>query len=434
MRKAALSITVLAVVALVAVFQMQPVRADSGAVSPGKPSNVSAEYQGESSISVSWNASPRESAGILYEVFYRPSGASEWTSATAAYTGSRGGAYSINDPIVVPSLGEYQVRVKACNYYVGSNVLCDNSDVATVQVGAVPAKPTGLTLTQVSAGHDIDVTWDAVADADNYRIRWRAKDDTLGDPIYATTTKATISLDEYGDWVVRVEACNDVGCGKPASNTITTAEPALEPTPTPTPRPVPPTTGLAVTTQMNSLSINISWHDHGDHQYYVRLRKPHVGFIGMRAALRGKSNTTIKVREYGDWVVGVESCFPRTRICGPIAEKRISVEGTTPARMSNFEARDAERSDTAMAVSWDRTEYATHYEVKWRKRGEKFKSGDILKPPGNQTSAVIELPDSHDWVVRARACNVNLCGPAGTESVSVTVVVDVPTLSPRYRI
>ena len=249
MKKAVLSIALFAVVALAAVFQMQAVRADA-AVSPGKPSNVSVELRGERTLFVSWDASPRESTGILYRIFFRRTDASTWTPVVVGYSGIPGVSYSTDDPIVVPTLGRYQVRVKACNYYTSTTILCNNSDIATVQVGVVPAKPTGLKLKQAAhPSHDIKVTWDAVEGADNYKIRWRAEDASLGEPIFATTTHTTVPLDEYGAWVVRVEACNDAGCGKPASKAITTS---ILP---------PKQSGLTVETQKDSLFINVAWHD-----------------------------------------------------------------------------------------------------------------------------------------------------------------------------
>ena len=139
MKKAVLSIAVVAVVALAVVFQIQSVRAQAAAaVSPGKPSNVSAEYQGERSISVSWHASPRERTGILYEVFYRRSGASTWTPVAVGYSGTPGVSYSTHDPIVVPTLGKYQVRVKACNYYSGTDKLCNNRTRINTRFSGAP--------------------------------------------------------------------------------------------------------------------------------------------------------------------------------------------------------------------------------------------------------------------------------------------------------
>ncbi len=431
MKKAALSIAVVAVIALAAVYQMQPVRADSNVESPGKPSNVTAEYQGQRSINVSWDASPREGAVVRYEVFYRQIGTSTWTNANTAYKKPAGSDTYTSNPIVVPTLGKYRVRVRACHYTVGSNTVCDDSAAATVQVGAVPAKPGGLKLTQAGRGHNINVRWDAVEDADNYKIRWRAADATLGDPIYASTTQATIQLDKYGEWVVRVEACNDVGCGKPASKTVTTQK--LAP---------PAPSGVTAETQLNSLTIKLAWdfvYVRGEEIFYkVKISPPNTGIyyepMVMHFMPHTRINTTVEAwRGYGRYSVGAVACVrddANRDVCSPIAKTDIVVEGTTPAIMSNFEATDAGRKYTAMAVSWDKTEYATKYEIKWRKRREGFRHQDVLTVSGNKTSAEIRLPEAHDWVVRARACNANLCGPWVTTSANVVVIIKAPVFVP----
>lgn len=529
MKRALLSIAVFAVVALAAVFQMQPVRADSAtSASPGKPTNVSAGYQGESSISVSWNASPNEATGILYEVFYRRHDTTTWTPARAEYSGATGVSYRTDNPIVVPTLGEYQVRVKACNYYVGSNIRCNYSAIATVQVGDLPAKPKGLTLTQAPPpDHDINVTWKAVTDADKYSIRWRAKDGSLGDPIYATTTRATISLDEYDEWVVRVEACNDAGCGKPASGSITTS--AAPPKPTgivvtqrttdyskpvfrlewdpvpgaldeyaiyatktsgervssllvsygktyfsyeslawwwkwgygewtivlttcnsaactlayiplilvPPEPPANPPTGLTVSqTSKDSLRADVEF-DIADRtsEYKIRWRKAGPGnelnegvTLPASAAVKGTVSTQITLDEYASWVVRVEACNGGGCSAGATTSK-VSVEGTTPALLSNYQVKDSSVKYSAATASWDEDPHATHYEVKWReRRGGEFSPEHAANVPAGQTSIEdITLPSAYNgWVVRARACNVNLCGPAIVDTVSVTIFIEVP--------
>ena len=519
MKKTVLSIAIIAVVALVVVFQMQPVRADA-AVSPGKPSNVSVELQGERTLYVSWDASPRERAGILYEIFYRRSGAATWTPVAVGYEGTPGVSYSTRDPIVVPTLGKYQVRVKACNYYTSTTVRCNDSAAATVQVGAAPAKPTGLKLTQIPPNHDINVAWDAVEDADKYKIRWRAKDASLGDPIFSTTTQTTVPLDEYDDWVVRVEACNDAGCGKPASETITTTARPPRPTgivveqktdysravfriqwdPAPgattynmwasnssgvrvsnllvvargytsfsysemawwwrwgygkwtltlnacnsagctsvvvpvnlvkPPLPAKPT-GLEVSqASADSLKADVEFDSvEFAAEYKIRWRKAGPGNDlneGItRSANAGSEtvNAQITVDEYDSWIVSVEAC--NASGCAD-ASSKVSVEGTTPAGMSNFEVEDVPSSQSSgVAASWDEIPHATHYEVKWIKWGEEFKPEHAANVPAGKNSFKTALPSGQAWIVRARACNVNLCGPAVSEALSVTIVIQVP--------
>ena len=59
--------------------------------------------------------------------------------------------------------------------------------------------------------------WDDVDGADNYLVRWRSVDkgEALNTGVETEATSATITVADYGKWVVRVQACNDAGCGKP---------------------------------------------------------------------------------------------------------------------------------------------------------------------------------------------------------------------------
>ena len=521
MKKAVLSIAIIAVIALAAVFQLQSVRADSNVESPGKPSNVSAEYQGERSISVSWDASPREGAVVLYDVFYRQSGTSAWTNTNTPYRRPAGSDTYISNSIAVPTLGKYQVRVRACHFTVGSNTVCDNSAAATVQVGAAPAKPTGLKLTQIPPNHDINVTWDAVEDADKYKIRWRAKDTSLGDPIFATTTQTTIALDEYDDWVVRVEACNDVGCGKPVSETITTT--ALPPKPTgivveqkttdysrpvfrirwdhapgatqygmwasnssgvrvsnilivargytsvsysemawwwrwgygkwtltlsacnsvgctvvdvpvnlvKPPLPAKPTLLVVSQSSADPLNAGVKFDSvEFAAEYKIRWRKAGPGNdlnegITLPADAGSKTvSAQITLDEYDSWIIRVEAC--NASGCAG-ASLKVNVEGTTPSSISNFKVKDVSVRSSVAAASWDRVPHATHYEVKWRERRKEFSPEHATNLPSDKTSIEFTLPSAYDvWVVRVRACNVNLCGPAVSQAVAVTIFIQIP--------
>ena len=58
--------------------------------------------------------------------------------------------------------------------------------------------------------------WDAVNHADYYLIRWRsANGGKLNAGMETESTNAVIAVADYGQWVVRLEACNDSGCGDP---------------------------------------------------------------------------------------------------------------------------------------------------------------------------------------------------------------------------
>ena len=105
-----------------------------------------------------------------------------------------------------------------------------------------PAKPTGLWVAVQSDSLELGIgmRWDHVPGADSYRVRWRSVDrvEGLNEGQRIDSNVTFIFVDEPGDYVVRVQACNGVGCGQPTAKRFTMG--ALpESTPTPTPRPTP---------------------------------------------------------------------------------------------------------------------------------------------------------------------------------------------------
>ncbi|MDE2802536.1 MAG: hypothetical protein OXK21_06625, partial [Chloroflexota bacterium] len=82
--------------------------------------------------------------------------------------------------------------------------------------------------------------WDDVPEASHYLVRWRVAGpgNQLNAGVEVQSSGAAITVGGYGEWVVRVEACNSAGCGSPATQRFTVA-PAPEPTAAPTPEPSP---------------------------------------------------------------------------------------------------------------------------------------------------------------------------------------------------
>ena len=76
----------------------------------------------------------------------------------------------------------------------------------------------------------------------------------------------------------------------------------------------------------------------------------------------------------GDLMVACMSPFP-------VAEKRVSVEGTTPSRMSNFEVKDVSSRHSAVAASWDEDPHATTMKSSGASRA---KSSSLNTPPTYQ--------------------------------------------------
>ena len=98
----------------------------------------------------------------------------------------------------------------------------------------VPSKPTGLSVATEPGSLAVSADWDDVEGADDYLVRWRPYGEELNEGVRAQSSSASITVAAHGEWVVRVQACNDAGCGKGTSERFS-VEPAPEPTPTPTP-------------------------------------------------------------------------------------------------------------------------------------------------------------------------------------------------------
>jgi len=105
---------------------------------------------------------------------------------------------------------------------------------------AVPARPTGLRVATEAGSLEVLVGWDGTDGATSYLVRWRSAGPghklnegtqlaaseaavTADDqaewllrghkPGTAPVVGARVTVEDFGEWVVRVEACNAAGCG-----------------------------------------------------------------------------------------------------------------------------------------------------------------------------------------------------------------------------
>ena len=166
-----------------------------------------------------------------------------------------------------------------------------------------PAKPTGLEVSTETGSLDVSVEWDDVDGATSYLVRWRvpAPGNKLNEGVKPQSSGTTITVDDYGEWVVRVQACNDAGCGKPLAKRFTVEpESTRETPPDPTPEPAPlqvsitaspanPQVGEAVTLSpaiSNAPSDggpSYSWHLEFDGSWSAWGTDPTFSYIGWGA-------------------------------------------------------------------------------------------------------------------------------------------------------
>lgn len=93
---------------------------------------------------------------------------------------------------------------------------------ACAPVAPPPAAPQEPALSVEPGTTQVTAEWPAVTEAAAYQVRWRpeGEDFSAGNLVSVTEPGATFDVAEQGLWVVRVQACNDAGCGRPGTATV----------------------------------------------------------------------------------------------------------------------------------------------------------------------------------------------------------------------
>ena len=119
--------------------------------------------------------------------------------------------------ITVSEYGEWEVRVQGCNA-----AGCGPEAEQETTLVALPGAVENLEITTEPGKLDLLARWDVVDGATSYKLRWRQSGGDFKAGNAATVTGATqfITVSGYDRWEVRVQACNDAGCGPEAGRTV----------------------------------------------------------------------------------------------------------------------------------------------------------------------------------------------------------------------
>ena len=234
--------------------------------------------------------------------------------------------------ITVANLGDWVVRVQACNDTGCGKPLAKQFTVISAPEPPPPppeppAKPPGLWVGTQPGAARISLNWGDVDGATEYWVRWRSVDrkEKLNQGVRVESSEAAITVASLGEWVVRVQACDDAGCGKPLAKQFTVI-PAPEPPPPPPEPPAKPG-ALRVSTQPGALNVSLNWSAvDGAAEYWVRWRSVDRKEKLNQGVRVESSEAAITVADLGDWVVRVQACDDAG--CGEPQVKRFAV---TPA-------------------------------------------------------------------------------------------------------
>lgn len=172
---------------------------------PAAPTNVAASPSGTSAV-VSWTAVPNAST---YRVEATKLGTSTPVTAT-----SSGTTKTITG--LTPG-STYQIRVVALSGTIES----PKSAVVTVTLEGVPAVPATPTVTATSG--TLTASWNGVAKADSYTVKYIKVTGAVTETTNVTTTNATITISEAGQYKVSVRANNSSGSSAYSAEATVTA-------------------------------------------------------------------------------------------------------------------------------------------------------------------------------------------------------------------
>ena len=279
----------------------------------------------------------------------------------------------------------------------------------------VPGRPTGLQVAAQPGSLDVSVDWNDVEGATSYLVRWRAAgpENDLNEGVEAQSSETTITVAGYGQWVVRVEACNDTGCGPSVARTVDVEQ-------LPPGRPE----NFTVSTTPDSLSLSASWDPaEGASSYKLQWRKPD-GAFGDNQVIATGTAASFTVSGYGQWVVRLEACNDGG--CGPGATQTVDVEGTPPGQPENFNVSSTP-GELSVSATWDPVEGASSYRLRWRQPDGVFGDNQVIAAG---TAASFTVSEYGEWVVRLEACNDAGCGhPVARRLTVEDVAPPPPTLS-----
>ena len=217
-----------------------------------------------------------------------------------------------------------------------------------------------MSVSAVPGSLDVSVDWDDVPGASYYWLRWResGSGNELNEGVAVLPSEAVIAVSGYGEWVARVQACNDAGCGAPAASKFT-----VEPAPVTPGQPQ----NLEVIAEPGSKSLLVTWDEvEGATSYKMHWREDGGEFETDNAAtISGTPIWSITVSDYGRWEVRVQGCNDAG--CGP--EAAATAEVVRAASLSLERAVDSEGNVLSRSVTanWDPVAGAESYSLRWQR-------------------------------------------------------------------
>ena len=236
----------------------------------------------------------------------------QWLADDADVSGATGSSYTL----AAADQGKaIKVRVSFTDD-AGHDETLTSTATTAVAPATPPAKPSGLIATAEAGSLVVAVDWDDVEGADDYLVRWRlhGPGNPLNDGERPTSSDTQIAVSHHAKWVVRVEACNDAGCGPGVAQAVEVTDP----------EPEQQSDGEGYQGELGEVLVELS------------LRRPAGGVSGQAPGTRGASG---------------QSGTPQTTSIVYVIDDSGSMDGDFPEVRTALEAvRDTDMTNTKVAL------------------------------------------------------------------------------------
>ncbi len=364
---------------------------------------------GNGSAAASWSAPSSGGSASSYEVRYRRTTVSNWTSAGSVTVTSK----------TITSLtkgASYRVGIRACN--AGG---CGSWISGTVTPPLPPGPVRNLALTAGSAG--AAASWSAPSSggsASSYEVRYKRT--TVSNWTSAgsvtVTSKTITGLTKGASYNVGVRACNVGGCGSWVSGTVTP--------------PLPPGSVGNLTLTAGNTSAAASWDSPSSggsaSSYEVRYKRTTVSNWTNAGSVTVTSKTITGLTKGASYQVGVRAC--NAGGCGSWISGTVTLSTNTPTPPGPVRNLRLTAGNASATANWSAPSTGgapTSYKVRY-----KLSTASGWPDPESvtETSKTINnLTNGALYDVGVRACNLGGCG--GWVSGTVTPAEPItPTPTP----
>lgn len=346
-----------------------------------------------SSIDLAWNA---VSSASNYEVQYKVSGSTSWTSMSEAGTSASitGLAASTN----------YVVRVRA----ICSGISGTFSAIESVTTDAIFCEQVVIT-SSTPTSNSIDLLWNTVGSASNYEVQYKISGSASWTSLFEAGTSTTItSLTASTSHVIRVRAlCSGVTGTFSAIENVTTDAISCEQV-------------VITSSTPSSNSIDLSWNTVGSASSYEVQYKISGSASWSSVYEAGTSTTITGLAASTNYVIRVRAT------CSGVSGNFSAIESVTTDAISceQVDITSSTPSSSSIDLSWNTVGSASGYEVQYKISGSA--SWTSLFEAGTSTT-ITSLAASTNYVIRVRA----LCsGVTGTFSAIESLTTDAISCEP----